>query len=331
MILVTGANGFLGSALSQSLAARGYEYKKVVRRACPGAISVGNIDDQTAWGDALSGVTMVVHLAARVHVMHDTVTNPLAEFRKVNAAGTERLARSAAAAGVQRFVFVSSIKVNGEKISFLNQHAQQISANPLSMRGSLRPFSEDDAPNPQDTYAVSKWEAEQVLRQIAQETGMEVVIIRPPLVYGPRVGANFLKLLKLIKKGMPLPFGLIDNQRSLIYVGNLVDAIITCLEHPAAAGQTYLVSDGEDVSTPELINRMASALECPARLLPVPPALLRLAGRLTGKSAEVERLLDSLVIDSSKIRRELGWTPPFTMGQGLRETADWYLRTRVDT
>lgn len=264
---------------------------------------------------------MVVHLAARVHVMHDTVTEPLAEFRKVNVIGTERLAKKAATEGVRRFVFVSSIKVNGEKTSFLNHHAQQISSNPLSMRENLRSFLEDDAPNPQDPYAVSKWEAEQILRQIAQETGMEVVIIRPPLVYGPRVGANFLKLLKLIKKGMPLPFGLIDNQRSLIYVGNLVDAIITSLEHPAAAGQTYLVSDGEDVSTPELIRRIATSLGRPARLLPIPPALLRFAGHLTGKSAQVERLLDSLVIDSSKIRRELGWVPPFTMEQGLAETA----------
>ena len=171
---------------------------------------------------------------------------------------------------------------------------------------------------------MSKWEAEQALHRVAQETGLEVVIVRPPLVYGPGVGANFLRLLRFVHKGVPLPFGAINNQRSLVYVGNLVDAIITCLEYPGAAGQTYLVSDGEDVSTPELIRRIAHALGRPARLLPVPPALLRLAGQLTGKSAQVERLLDSLVIDSSKIRRELGWAPPFTMAQGLTETAQWF-------
>lgn len=312
MILVTGANGFLGSTLSQTFVARGYEHKKVVRRACLGTISVGSIDDQTVWGDALSGVDMVVHFAARVHVMHDTVTDPLAEFRKVNVFGTERLAREATRAGVRRFIYVSSIKVNGESTG--------------AHSGS---FTEKNVPNPQDPYGVSKWEAEQALHRIAQETGLEVVIVRPPLVYGPGVGANFLRLLRFVHKGVPLPFGSIKNQRSLVYVGNLVDAIITCLEHPAAAGQTYLVSDGEDVSTPELIRRIATSLGRPTRLLPVPPALLRFAGQLTGKSAQVERLLDSLVIDSPKIRRELGWTPPFTMEQGLAETAEWYLRTRV--
>lgn len=222
MILVTGANGFLGSALSQTLAARGYEHKKVVRRARLDAISVGNIDDQTAWGDALSDVSMVVHLAARVHVMHDTVTDPLAEFRKVNVLGTEQLARAAARAGVRRFIYVSSIKVNGEST---NAHSDA--------------FAEKNAPNPQDPYGVSKWEAEQALHRVAHKTGLEVVIVRPPLVYGPGVGANFLRLLRFVHKGVPLPFGAINNQRSLVYVGNLVDAIITCLEHPAATGQTW--------------------------------------------------------------------------------------------
>ena len=328
MILVSGANGFLGSALSQTLTVRGYEHKKIVRRACLGAISVGNIDNQTAWGDALTGVDVVVHLAARVHVMHDTVTDPLAEFRKVNVFGTERLAREAARAGVRRFIYVSSIKVNGEQApgSYLSQIAstQIPPGSPLLKGGTLGAFSEGDEPNPQDPYGVSKWEAEQALHRVAQETGLEVVIVRPPLVYGPGVGANFLRLLALVQKGVPLPFGAIKNQRSLVYVGNLVDAIITCLEHPAAAGQTYLVSDGEDVSTPELIRRIAHALGRPARLLPVPPILLRFAGQLTGKSAQVERLLDSLAIDSSKIRRELGWTPPFTMEQGLAETMEWF-------
>ena len=340
IVLVTGANGFVGRGVVDALLKSSFRVRAVVRRSGRASslvgheVAIGDIGPDTCWEDALIGVNRVVHLAARVHVMHDSVTDPLAEFRKVNVAGTERLAREAARAGVRRFIYVSSIKVNGEQAS--GPYPSQIASTqippmfpPLLKGGTLGAFSEGDEPNPQDPYAVSKWEAEQALHRVAQETGLEVVIVRPPLVYGPGVGANFLRLLGFVRKGVPLPFGLIKNQRSLVYVGNLVDAIIACLEHPAAAGQTYLVSDGDDVSTPELIRRIAISLGRPARLLPVPSALLRFAGQLTGKSAQVERLLDSLVIDSSKIRRELGWTPPFTMEQGLRETADWYLRTRV--
>lgn len=318
-VLVTGANGFIGSALCAELVHREYSVHGVVRELSRSIelrceiTTVGDIGSDTDWSRSLIGVDAIVHLAARVHVMQDTATDPLAEFRKVNVFGTERLAREAARAGVRRFVYVSSIKVNGEST---DAHSGD--------------FTEKNAPNPQDPYGVSKWEAEQAMHCVAQETGLEVVIVRPPLVYGPGVGANFLRLLRFVRKGVPLPFGAINNQRSLVYVGNLVDAIITCLEHPTAASQTYLISDGEDVSTPELIRRIAHALGRPARLLPVPPALLRVAGRLTGKSAEVDRLLDSLVIDSSKIRRGLGWKPPFTMEQGLQETADWYLRTRTN-
>jgi nucleoside-diphosphate-sugar epimerase len=317
IVLVTGANGFVGRGVVDALSKSSFGVRTAVRHSSRASslagheAVVGDISPDTQWEEALLGVSMVVHLAARVHVMHDTTTDPLTEFRKVNVLGTERLAREAARAGVRRFVYVSSIKVNGEST---NAHSGA--------------FAEKNAPNPQDPYGVSKWEAEQALHRVAQETGLEVVIVRPPLVYGPGVGANFLRLLKLVHKGVPLPFGLINNQRSLVYVGNLANAIITCLEHPAATGQTYLVSDGEDVSTPELIRHVAHALGRPARLLAVPPALLRVAGQLTGKSSEVERLLDSLVIDSSKIRRELGWAPPFTMEQGLAETADWYKDAR---
>ncbi len=332
-VLVTGANGFVGRGVVDALSKSGFGVRAAVR--CGGRalslagyeVAIGDIGSDTSWEEALIGVNRVVHLAARVHVMHDSVTDPLAEFRKVNVFGTERLAREAARAGVRRLIYVSSIKVNGEQAP--GPYSSQIASTqippspPLLKGGTLRAFSEGDEPNPQDPYGVSKWEAEQALHRVAQETGLEVVIVRPPLVYGPGVGANFLRLLRFVHKGVPLPFGAIKNQRSLVYVGNLVDAIITCLEHPAAAGQTYLVSDGEDVSTPELIRRIATSLGRPARLLPVPPALLRVAGQLTGKSAEVERLLDSLVIDSSKIRRELGWHPPYSMDQGLKETANW--------
>ncbi len=316
-VLITGANGFVGQNLCVALRKAGYAVRGAVRsevndddRWSHGELFfIGDIGSGTDWEEALDSIDVVVHLAGRAHILRETAKDPLAEFLRVNAIGTERLARAAANAHVRRFIFISSIGVNGNVTD-------------------SSPFSEEDQPRSHNAYAVSKLEAEQALHRVAQETGLEVVIVRPPLVYGPGVGANFLRLLRLVQKGVPLPFGSINNQRSLVYVGNLVDAIIACLEHPAAAGQTYLVSDGEDVSTPELIRRIATSLGRPARLLPVPPALLRFAGQLTGKSAQVERLLDSLVIDSSKIRRELGWTPPFTMEQGLAETAEWYKDAR---
>lgn len=267
---------------------------------------VDSIDNETNWADALYGVDIVIHLAARVHVMKDVSVDPLAEFRKINVAGTEQLARCAAKSGAKRFVYVSSIKVNGEQTS------------------ATQPFTELDEANPQDPYGISKWQAEQALQRIAQETGLEVVIVRPPLVYGPEVKGNFAQMLKVLAKGIPLPLASVNNLRSLIYVENLVDALIVCASHPAAAGQTYLVSDSEDISTPNLLRQLGVAMGHPARLFPCPPALLKLAGRLTGKGEQVERLLDSLQLDSNKIRRELDWTPPYTLEQGLRATADWY-------
>jgi len=210
---------------------------------------------------------------------------------------------------VKRLVFLSSVKVNGE--------------------GRLNPYTETDEPKPEDPYGVSKHEAEEILRKVAAETGLEVVIIRPPLVYGPGVKANFLRLLRVADCGVTLPLGSINNKRSFVYLGNLVDAIAVCMKHPGAAGQTYLVSDGEDVSTPELIRRVALSLGKPARLLPFPPGMLHLAGRLSGNSDAVERLIGSLQVDSSKLRRELGWHPPFTMEQGLKETAEWYTTSKL--
>ncbi|WP_235272649.1 UDP-glucose 4-epimerase family protein [Methylotenera versatilis] len=311
-VLVTGANGFVGQVLISALENRNIKYSGAVRYANKnsknGFIEVGDIDGKTDWSRALEDVDVVIHLAARVHVMNEPSDDPLAAFTNVNVDGLRNLALQAAKANVKRFVFVSSVKVNGE---FTNK----------------QPFTENDVPNPQDPYAISKWEAEKALRKIEKETGMEVVILRPPLVYGAGVKANFASLLKLVNKKLPLPLASINAKRSLIYVDNLVDAIIVCASHPKAAGQTYLVSDGEDASMPQLINKIANALNKPSYLLPFPVSIMRLLAKLTCKSASVDRLTQSLMIDSSKIHQELDWRPPFTMEQGLKVTADWYRKS----
>lgn len=310
--LVTGANGFVGRALCVELMRRGYTVRGAFRELSRATdlpveiVVVGDIGAETNWSSALEGVDVVVHLAARVHVMRETAAEPLTAFREVNVVPTQRLVRAAATQGVKRFVFVSSIKVNGEATTD-------------------KPFAPDDTPYPQDAYGVSKWEAEQVLWRVAKETGLEVTVVRLPLVYGPGVGGNFLRLLKLIERGVPLPLASIDNRRSMVYLGNLADALIACAAHPAAAGNTYLVSDGKDVSTPQLMGELARSMGRPARLWPFPPALLRSAGWLTGKAAEVERLIGSLQIDSTQIRNELQWTPPFTVDQGMAETVRWFV------
>ena len=316
-ILVTGASGFVGRALCEELVTRGYRVRAVLRdstaeniHGCE-MIRIPVISEDSNWTNALSGVVAVIHLAARVHVMQEKAANPLDEFRKVNVAGTEHLARSAAANGVKRLIFVSSIKVNGE-ITFDDQE-----------------FSEANEPSPQDHYGISKLEAEQALRIIAKETGLEVVIVRPPLIYGTGVKGNFAQMLKVIAKRIPLPLASVHNRRSLIYIKNLVDALIACATHPAAAGQTYLISDGEDISTPDLLRRLGGAMGHPPRLFPCPPRLLKLVGRLTGKSSQIERLLGSLQVDSGKIRRELNWIPPYSLQQGLQATAVWYRNSHL--
>jgi nucleoside-diphosphate-sugar epimerase len=308
--LVTGANGFVGTALCDVLRQQNWEVRRALRTAnSSGSVDdvvIGDIGPQTDWRGAISGVDIVIHLAARTHVMRDSTAEPLAEYRRINVEGTQSLAQVAQAAGVRRFIFLSSIKVNGETTT-------------------LRPYSETDAPCPEDAYGVSKREAELALSAAAAD--METVVLRPPLLYGPGVKGNFLRLMRAIERGMPLPLGSIHNHRSLLYVGNLVDAIMLSLDHAGAAGQTYLLADDEAVSTPELIRAIAAALHKAARLLPFPPPLLRFAGALTGKSAAVSRLLGSLQIDSSKIRRELGWRPRLALNEGLRPTAEWYYRT----
>jgi nucleoside-diphosphate-sugar epimerase len=310
-VLVTGASGFVGRALCSHLVSRDFDIVATVTNLPNVHVPrvhyriVTKLDAATDWHDALAGVQTVIHCAARVHVMHDYSQDPLTEFRRVNTLGTKTLARAAAHCGVKRLVFLSSIKVNGESAP------------------SDAPFVQASPAKPQDPYAISKWEAEQALTQIAAETGLELVILRCPLVYGPGVKGNFLRLLQAVNHGIPMPLTLAINRRSLIYLDNLTDAIATCLTHPAAAGKTYLMSDGEDVSTAELISRIAQALGKPSRLWPCPLGLMELAGMLTGKSDEIARLLGSLCIDSSKIRSELDWTPPYTLEQGLAETARW--------
>jgi UDP-glucose 4-epimerase len=261
------------------------------------------LEPSTDWTVALEGVSAAIHCAARVHVMQETTADPLTEFRRVNVQGTLNLARQAAAAGVRRFVFVRSIKVNGE------------STQPGA------PFKADDAPAPLDAYGVSKMEAEQGLRELAGQTGIEVIIIRPPLVYGPGVKANFAAMMHWLKRGVPLPLGAIHNQRSLVALDNLVALLMTCLTHPAAANQTFMVSDGEDVSTTELLLRMGQAMGKPARLLPVPASWLKLAAALIGKPDVAQRLCGSLQVDISKTRELLGWVPPVSLDEGLRRAA----------
>jgi nucleoside-diphosphate-sugar epimerase len=310
VILITGASGFVGGALCRTFEGSDTLLRAAIR-ALPAAalgvetVAVGELGADTQWEAALRGIDTVIHLAGRAHVMHDTAGDALAVYRSVNVAGTRALAQAAVKAGVRRLVFVSSIKVNGE-------------------RTDGRPFTENDAPQPEDAYGISKYEAEQALLAVAAHGELEVVILRAPLIYGPGVKGNFLSLLEAVARGTWLPLASIDNRRSLLYVGNLVSAIIQCVDAPTAAQQTFLVADDMGVATPELIRAVGIAFEQHARLLPCPPALLRAGGALLGKSAMVARLTGSLQIDSSKIRQTLNWQPPTTLAQGLAETARWY-------
>ena len=274
------------------------------------AISIGNLDGATNWTSALQGIEVIIHLAARVHQVHDTHADPLAAYRTVNVAGTLNLARQAAAAGVRRFIFLSSIKVNGEQTN----------------QGT--PFRSSDVPAPSDPYGISKFEAEQGLKTLSASTGMEIVIIRPPLVYGPMVKANFHSMMRWLDRGIPLPLGSIHNVRSLVGIDNLIDLMRTCITHPAAAGQIFLVSDDDDVSTTELLTRMGGAMGKPARLIPIPPILLRSGAALLGRTAVADRLLGSLQLDIQHTKQTLGWYPPTSMQAGLRKTAESFLNEK---
>jgi nucleoside-diphosphate-sugar epimerase len=303
-VLVTGANGFVGSEVLQRLNLMiGTQAVGSVRRAAglTGAtiVEVGDLNAQTDWSLALVGIEAVVHAAARVHVMHDTTADPLAVFRAVNVEGTLNLASQAAAAGVKRFVFISSVKVNGESTA------------------PGRAFTEADAPNPLDAYGQSKYEAELGLRQLSADTRMEVVIIRPPLVYGAGVKANFAALMRAVQRGWPLPLGSVRNQRSLVALDNLVDLIVTCITHCKAANQTFLVSDGQDLPTSELVRGMAQVAGVRTRLLPVPVWALQAGASLLGKGDAVQRLCGNLQVDISKARSLLGWAPPVSVEEGL--------------
>ena len=311
-VLVTGAGGFVGRALIAETTARGNLVRGTSRlqggvRENIDSVVITDVGPCTDWGRALNGCDVVIHLAARAHVMTEADLDPLLAYRQVNVQGTFNLARQAATIGVQRFLFVSSIGVNGAETF-------------------EQPFTDQVGVAPHSPYAVSKYEAELGLQALAKDTGMEVVIIRPPLVYGPNAPGNFGSLMRWLNRGIPLPLGAIHNQRSLVALDNLVDLIITCLTHPAAANQTFLVSDGEDLSTTELLRRMGVALGKPARLVPIPVSVLKLGAALLGKPEIAQRLCGSLQVDMSKTRDLLGWTPPFSVDEGLKKAARGYSR-----
>ena len=307
-VLMTGGSGFVGRALCASLSESGHFVKLAQRSVNTKSgtleqVVVGEIDAATNWSAALKDVDVVIHLAARVHVMDEQSADPLSEFRRVNVDGSLNLAKQAASAGVKRLIYLSSVKVSGE----------------YTLPG--QPFKESDMANPQDAYGLSKLAAEQGLLLIAQETGMEVAIIRPPLVYGQGVKANFASMMRAVKRGLPLPLGAIHNNRSFVYVGNLVDLIATCIQHPAAANQVFLVSDGCDLSTTQLLQACATALGVKSRLWHVPQGFIEGLAALAGKRDVAQRLCGNLQVDITKARSLLGWTPPILVADGLQATA----------
>ncbi|MGV3727534.1 UDP-glucose 4-epimerase family protein [Hydrogenophaga sp.] len=310
-LALTGSSGFVGGTLMRRLLGNGTELLTIGHRAGEGVqVTYDTLTSTDDVSRQLSQCDALVHAGARVHVMNEVHQSPLLIYREVNVQKTLSLAQKAASCGIRRFIFVSSVKVNGESTE------------------ATHPFTAHQAPAPLDPYGISKMEAEDGLRQIARETGMEVVVVRPPLVYGPGVKANFAALMRAVQRGLPLPLGAVThNRRSLVALDNLVDLLITCIDHPAAANQTFLVSDGEDLSTTDLLRRMSRAMNVPARLLPVPPALLKLGAGLMGKRDMAQRLLGSLQVDITHTRETLGWAPPISVDEGLRRAAAGMVKT----
>lgn len=311
-VLVTGANGYIGQALCRRLVADGCQVIGTVRNSSNGVVQgihkavTGDIQSFENWGPLLDGVAGVFHLAAHVHVLNERAKDRLSDFRRTNVEGTRKLLRACAARGVRKFIHLSTAKVHGE--------------------GRPTPYCEADALLPQDPYAISKAEAEQQVRSVGARGDLETVVIRPPLVYGPNVKANFLKLIHMAHRRIPLPLASVDNRRSLVFLDNLVDFMVYCLSHPKAANHAFLISDGTDISTGGLYIKISEALGLKGRLFHVPPAILILLGQLTGKTAVVDRLCGSLTVDTTKAREMLGWQPPATIDRGIQETIDWYLQ-----
>jgi nucleoside-diphosphate-sugar epimerase len=310
-ILLTGATGFVGQGILKQALLESIDVCCVSRKPMQIISGTGGsmrnilmseLAPDTDWSAALSGIDSVIHCAARVHVMQETSADPLALFRRVNVDATLNLARQAALAGVRQFIFISSVKVNGEQ----------------TLPG--KPYTEECPPQPEDAYGISKYEAELALLELGRNTGMAITIIRPPLVYGPGVRANFLSLLQSVRRGLPLPLGRIHNKRSFVYLENLVSLVLCCLDNPKANNQVFLASDGHDLSTTELLQACAIALNVPSRLIPFPAKLLSLASSLIGKKSMADRLCQSLQVDISKTKRVLGWVPPYTVAQGLLAT-----------
>lgn len=312
-VLVTGANGFVGRSLCADLRRNGYLVTGAVRSASASSNEVQSptLAADSDWSTLLAGKDLVVHTAARVHVMNEIANDPLTAFRAVNVAGTLALAQQAAAAGVKRFVFISSIKVNGE----------------MTLPG--QPFTEIVAMPPTDPYGLSKYEAEVGLLALSEKSGMDVVIIRPPLIYGEGVKGNFATMLEMLAKGYPLPLGAIHNKRSLVSLENLIDLITTCITHPAAANEVFLVSDDNDLSTSELLNILASAIGKTTHFWPVPECILRLGASLLGKKAISQRLFDSLQVDITKAKRMLNWVPPVSVDDGLKYCVENFQRNKL--
>ncbi|MGE0190233.1 MAG: UDP-glucose 4-epimerase family protein [Steroidobacteraceae bacterium] len=313
-ILLTGSTGFLGSALIRRFCFDGlFALRAAYRnefRNCPDnieAVRIGDLGPDTDWNNATEKIDIVIHTAGRAHIPQADTADRLNEYRKVNVDGSLSLARQAAADGVKRFIYISTIKVNGE------------STLPDC------PYTPDSTPAPIDPYGISKYEAEEGLLRLSRNTGMELTIIRPPLIYGPGVRANFLQLLYAIAKGIPLPLNSIRNRRSMIALDNLVDLIVTCADHPAAANQIILVSDGEDLSTPDLIRRIARPMGRPVRLYPVPPSFLYAGAYLLGKRNVAQRLCGSLQVDIRKTRELMAWKPPISVDDGLASVVHWFI------